>query len=79
MPKELEPEIIATFKDGILTRGEYTDLMQNIRLNKNYLSIREHERLAKLAEQQGLKSLTKMQYVQCQEIAIFRATGVTRD
>ena len=79
MPEELESEVIATFKDGTLTRNEYANIMKDIRKNENYMDIKTYKGLVRLTQAQGLRAITKLEYVQCQEVAIFRATGVTRD
>lgn len=78
MTKENLDEVIIEAKDGSLTKREWSELMKKIRENQNYLSFKEHDRLASLA-QENPRALTKLQYVQCYESALFRATGVTRE
>ena len=79
MTKPNLDEVVGEFKDGKLTREEYSTIMSQVRDKRDYLTPKEHDRLAELAEEQGIRVLTKYQFVQCYESAIFRATGVTRD
>ena len=72
-------KVIGTFKDGDLTGREYKQLMGSLQQKGGYLPNKEHDRLVALAEQEGIEVLTKYQFVQCRESAIFRMTGVTRE
>ena len=78
MTEENLDEVLIRAKDGPLTKREWSRLMDEVTKNRNYLSFKEHERLVSLA-QTNPQALTKLQYVQCYESALFRSIGVTRD
>ena len=77
MTENLE-EVIGEAKDGKITKREWSNIMRDVRDREDYLSDSEHVRLVELAQRNPL-ALTKRQYVQCYEAALFEVTGVTRD
>jgi hypothetical protein len=72
-------ETLGEFKDGPLTGSNYSELMREIRRKKDYLDHSDYLSLFEQFEKEGPMAMTKYQFVQCQESAIFEASGVTRD
>jgi len=77
----------SVFIDGELTPAESEAIMKDIREKRDFLSGEQYEELV-LRDQtyfenyiQGIepRPITKRQYVQCLEMRLFEATGVTRD
>jgi hypothetical protein len=76
------------FLDGILTQKEHAQLIEDIKEKRDFLTREQYEEIAKRDEQyferishigQEPRPMTKRQYVQCLELQLFLATGVTRD
>jgi len=72
-------DVIGEFRDGSLNKGQFEEIMDSIRTNQDYLDRETYNSLLQSSKQEGVSTLTKHQFVQCREYALFEATGVTRD
>jgi len=77
-PKNLDA-VVGVFKDGELNLREYNELIQTIRNQKDYLSLKDAYELSRKFRKKGAGAVTKRQYAQCREALLFAATGTTRD
>ena len=75
------------FIDGSLTPEESACFMKDIQEKKDFLTVEQYEELVERDRQysenyiSGIEPcpMTKRQYVQCLEMKLFFATGLTRD